>query len=186
MGDREDQPVAQPPTDWGRNLRCCMVCRLAKTFDQFLEQGCENCPYLHMENDRERVYDCTTTEFQVRRGGAGRGGAGQGGAGRGRAVEASKWAGGWVGSSLQLRFSRLQQPLLRSTQFGPSCACTAPGTRTGHPNSAAPSARRACRRAWWRWWTQRPAGVPSGRTCATLCRAATRWRRPRRCRSISR
>lgn len=72
--------MAQPPTDWGKNLRCCMVCRLAKTFDQFYEQGCENCPYLAMEGDRERIFDCTTTEFQVRRlADRGGGGAGAGG-----------------------------------------------------------------------------------------------------------
>jgi hypothetical protein len=28
-------------------------------------QGCENCPYLDMEGDRERVFDCTTSEFKV-------------------------------------------------------------------------------------------------------------------------
>lgn len=71
--------MAQPPTDWGKNLRCCMVCRLAKTFDQFYEQGCENCPYLAMEGDRERIFDCTTTEFQVRRLADRGGGAGAGG-----------------------------------------------------------------------------------------------------------
>jgi transcription elongation factor SPT4 len=58
--------VAPAPTDWGKNLRCCIPCRLVKTLDQFYEQGCENCPYLGMEGDRERVYECTTTEFQVR------------------------------------------------------------------------------------------------------------------------
>ena len=58
--------VAPAPTEWGKNLRCCIPCRLVKTLDQFYEQGCENCPYLGMEGDRERVYECTTTEFQVR------------------------------------------------------------------------------------------------------------------------
>ena len=28
-------------------------------------QGCENCPYLGMEGDRERVFDCTTSEFKA-------------------------------------------------------------------------------------------------------------------------
>ena len=104
---------AQPPTDLGRSLRCCVPCRLVKTFEQFYEQarawgccaalrdaacsglrrldaprccpppgrrlltaclssivqscvqGCENCPYLDMEGDRERVFDCTTSEFKV-------------------------------------------------------------------------------------------------------------------------
>ena len=63
----QSEAVAQPPTEWGKNLRCCMVCRLMKTFEQFYDQGCENCPYLAMEGDRERIFDCTTTEFQVGR-----------------------------------------------------------------------------------------------------------------------
>lgn len=58
--------MAPPPTDWGKNLRCCMVCRLMKTFEQFYDAGCENCPFLSMEGDRERIFDCTSTEFQVR------------------------------------------------------------------------------------------------------------------------
>lgn len=57
--------VAPPPTEFNRNLRCCVPCRLVKTYDQFLQQGCENCPFLEMEGDRERIEDCTTTEFQV-------------------------------------------------------------------------------------------------------------------------
>ena len=31
---------------------------------QFLEAGCENCPFLAMDNDRERCMDCTTVAFQ--------------------------------------------------------------------------------------------------------------------------
>lgn len=111
-----DAAVAQPPTDLGKSLRCCVPCRLVKSFEQFYEQasgamasgsrqiallkprhtavhgpaaaataaarrcrsqqanapcvlpalqGCENCPYLDMEGDRERVFDCTTSEFKV-------------------------------------------------------------------------------------------------------------------------
>ncbi|GAB4821276.1 hypothetical protein N2152v2_008322 [Parachlorella kessleri] len=63
----QSEAVAQPPTEWGKNLRCCMVCRLMKTFEQFYDQGCENCPYLAMEGDRERIFDCTTTEFQAKK-----------------------------------------------------------------------------------------------------------------------
>lgn len=110
-GGDGDTQVAQPPTDLGgKSLRCCVPCRLIKTFEQFYEQasvasgcagsgscagsilarlcalpplppplpscrrrsnslllqGCENCPYLDMENDRERVFDCTTSEFKAR------------------------------------------------------------------------------------------------------------------------
>lgn len=31
---------------------------------QFVENGCENCPFLAMEGDRERCMDCTTVAFQ--------------------------------------------------------------------------------------------------------------------------
>ncbi|KAI3425004.1 hypothetical protein D9Q98_008385 [Chlorella vulgaris] len=62
--DPVDAQVAQPPIELGKTLRCCVPCRLIKTFEQFYEEGCENCQYLDMENDRERVFDCTTSEFK--------------------------------------------------------------------------------------------------------------------------
>lgn len=37
---------AEPPMELGRALRCCMRCRLLKSFDQFFDQGCDNCPFL--------------------------------------------------------------------------------------------------------------------------------------------
>ena len=61
----DDAVVAPAPAEFNRNLRCCVTCRLVKTLDQFYEQGCENCPFLDMVEDRERIDDCTTTEFQV-------------------------------------------------------------------------------------------------------------------------
>ena len=30
---------------------------------QFLERGCENCQYLNMDGDSNRVSDCTTVNF---------------------------------------------------------------------------------------------------------------------------
>ena len=36
----------------------------AKCLLQFVENGCENCPFLAMEGDRERCMDCTTVAFQ--------------------------------------------------------------------------------------------------------------------------
>ena len=115
MDEEEQAPrLAQPPHELGKSLRCCVPCRLVKTFEQFHEevslervkgcswspwgrrqalaawwrpashrcrrrqrcrrcyvcwhfavQGCENCGYLDMAGDRERVYDCTTSEFKV-------------------------------------------------------------------------------------------------------------------------
>jgi hypothetical protein len=67
-GSADERPAAPAPTEWGKGLRACVACRLLKTADQFVDGGCENCPFLAMDGDRERVYDCTTTEFSVRGG----------------------------------------------------------------------------------------------------------------------
>lgn len=55
--------AAQLPTSFGHELRACLRCRLIKTYDQFFESGCENCPFFKMEEDPERVADCTTPNF---------------------------------------------------------------------------------------------------------------------------
>ena len=66
-GFDEDALTAAPvPEALNRNLRCCVPCKLVKTLEQFYEQGCENCTFLEMEGDRERIEDSTTTEFHVR------------------------------------------------------------------------------------------------------------------------
>lgn len=62
----EETRAAPVPEVLNRNLRCCIPCRLVKTLEQFYDQGCENCTFLDMEGDRERIEDCTTTEFHVR------------------------------------------------------------------------------------------------------------------------
>ncbi|CAN6580513.1 unnamed protein product [Malus baccata var. baccata] len=58
---------AQIPTSFGHELRACLRCRLVKTYDQykmqFRESGCENCPFFKMEEDFDRVADCTTPNF---------------------------------------------------------------------------------------------------------------------------
>uniref|UniRef100_A0A7N2R254 Spt4/RpoE2 zinc finger domain-containing protein n=1 Tax=Quercus lobata TaxID=97700 RepID=A0A7N2R254_QUELO len=56
-------PPAQIPTSFGHELRACLRCRLIKTYDQFRESGCENCPFFKMDEDHERVVDCTTPNF---------------------------------------------------------------------------------------------------------------------------
>ena len=43
----EDLAQASVPTSL-KGLRACMRCGIIKTSDQFLEQGCENCPFLDM------------------------------------------------------------------------------------------------------------------------------------------
>ncbi|XP_041013251.1 transcription elongation factor SPT4 homolog 2 isoform X2 [Juglans microcarpa x Juglans regia] len=54
---------AQIPTSFGHELRACLRCRLVKTYDQFRESGCENCPFFKMDEDHERIVDCTTPNF---------------------------------------------------------------------------------------------------------------------------
>mmetsp|Transcript_18350 Transcript_18350/g.30824 ORF Transcript_18350/g.30824 Transcript_18350/m.30824 type:complete len:121 (+) Transcript_18350:317-679(+) len=53
---------AEPPLDLGRNLRACLRCRLMKSFNQFYENGCENCPFV-TPHDRDRINDCITNNF---------------------------------------------------------------------------------------------------------------------------
>eukprot|EP00243_Klebsormidium_subtile_P006456 TRINITY_DN2747_c0_g1_i1.p2 TRINITY_DN2747_c0_g1~~TRINITY_DN2747_c0_g1_i1.p2 ORF type:complete len:122 (-),score=15.36 TRINITY_DN2747_c0_g1_i1:631-996(-) len=59
----ETLQAAAVPTDFGRSLRACLRCSLVKTFEQFLEAGCENCDFFVMERDKDRVLECTTHNF---------------------------------------------------------------------------------------------------------------------------
>ncbi|CAL9205974.1 unnamed protein product [Musa hybrid cultivar] len=64
--DEEDDRApsfAQIPTSFGHELRACLRCRLVKTYDQFRESGCENCPFLEMEKEHDNVVNCTTPNF---------------------------------------------------------------------------------------------------------------------------
>ncbi|XVF44614.1 hypothetical protein PTKIN_Ptkin02bG0138400 [Pterospermum kingtungense] len=54
---------AQIPTSFVHELRACLRCRFVKTYDQFRESGCENCPFIKMDEGHERVVDCTTPNF---------------------------------------------------------------------------------------------------------------------------
>jgi len=47
-----------------KGVRACLRCGLIKSLDQFLEMGCENCPYLDMEGNHERCNKCTTAFFE--------------------------------------------------------------------------------------------------------------------------
>ncbi|CAB4059904.1 SUPT4H1 [Lepeophtheirus salmonis] len=47
-----------------RQLRACLVCSLVKTFEQFENDGCDNCDrFLNLKHNRENVYDCTSSNF---------------------------------------------------------------------------------------------------------------------------
>ncbi|XP_020586755.1 transcription elongation factor SPT4 homolog 2-like [Phalaenopsis equestris] len=67
-GEREEKrergpSFAQIPTSFGHELRACLRCRLVKTYDQFRESGCENCPFLEMDKEHDNVVNCTTPNF---------------------------------------------------------------------------------------------------------------------------
>mmetsp|Transcript_24829 Transcript_24829/g.50802 ORF Transcript_24829/g.50802 Transcript_24829/m.50802 type:complete len:102 (-) Transcript_24829:519-824(-) len=59
----EDLAQASVPTSL-KGLRACMRCGIIKTLDQFLEYGCENCPFLDMAGNHERCNMCTTAFFE--------------------------------------------------------------------------------------------------------------------------
>ncbi|KAL3156167.1 hypothetical protein ABBQ32_012455 [Trebouxia sp. C0010 RCD-2024] len=54
---------ADVPKESGKSMCACMSCKLVKTYAQFVDRGCENCEWLHMEGDGTRVTDCTTVNF---------------------------------------------------------------------------------------------------------------------------
>mmetsp|Transcript_27620 Transcript_27620/g.78149 ORF Transcript_27620/g.78149 Transcript_27620/m.78149 type:complete len:119 (-) Transcript_27620:1891-2247(-) len=62
MGD-EMPDRAEVPRCFGKELVACFGCRLIKARDQFRDSGCENCSFLDMQGDMDRVYSCTTGEF---------------------------------------------------------------------------------------------------------------------------
>ena len=63
-----------------KNLRACLRCYLVKTDAQFAAEGyglpargcccsywklrCENCPFLRINEDRDRLWSCTTNSFE--------------------------------------------------------------------------------------------------------------------------
>lgn len=54
---------ASVPTNL-KTLRACKRCGLIKTQEQFYELGCDNCPFLDMVENSERVNSCTTAFFE--------------------------------------------------------------------------------------------------------------------------
>jgi transcription elongation factor SPT4 len=43
--------------------RACLSCSMIKTTAQFVKFGCDNCPFMGYDDDRERVAACTTPAF---------------------------------------------------------------------------------------------------------------------------
>lgn len=47
-----------------KGIRACKRCGILKTLEQFINKGCENCPFLEMEDDPEKCNLCTTAFFE--------------------------------------------------------------------------------------------------------------------------
>mmetsp|Transcript_2698 Transcript_2698/g.9696 ORF Transcript_2698/g.9696 Transcript_2698/m.9696 type:complete len:102 (-) Transcript_2698:823-1128(-) len=54
---------APAPLSFDKNTRACIDCKLIKTFDQFVNEGCDNCQHLELQNERERVSEFTTSGY---------------------------------------------------------------------------------------------------------------------------
>jgi transcription elongation factor SPT4 len=71
-GEEEEDEVPQQVAELAqavvpsnlRGIRACKRCGLLKTQEQFYEDGCENCPFLDLQDDMERVNGCTTAFFE--------------------------------------------------------------------------------------------------------------------------
>ncbi|KAI2509138.1 Spt4/RpoE2 zinc finger [Fragilaria crotonensis] len=69
-GEEEDVPPAiaelsqaSAPTSL-RGIRACKRCGILKTLDQFLNEGCENCPFLDIADNPERANSCTSAFYE--------------------------------------------------------------------------------------------------------------------------
>ena len=58
-----DLANATVPTNL-KGIRACMRCGVLKTMDQFLDEGCENCPFLSMADDTQQANKCTTAFYE--------------------------------------------------------------------------------------------------------------------------
>jgi transcription elongation factor SPT4 len=47
-----------------KHLRACLHCKLLKTFEQFADLGCDNCPDLDLQNNGEKINQHTTSSFE--------------------------------------------------------------------------------------------------------------------------
>mmetsp|Transcript_30297 Transcript_30297/g.66637 ORF Transcript_30297/g.66637 Transcript_30297/m.66637 type:complete len:138 (-) Transcript_30297:205-618(-) len=71
-GEEEEEQLPQNVADLAqasvpsavRGIRACKRCGLLKTLDQFVENGCENCPFLEMVDDPEKCNICTTAFYE--------------------------------------------------------------------------------------------------------------------------
>mmetsp|Transcript_24488 Transcript_24488/g.97174 ORF Transcript_24488/g.97174 Transcript_24488/m.97174 type:complete len:133 (+) Transcript_24488:37-435(+) len=61
-GDEAEIDFCDVP-DSMKGHRACLRCGLVKVTDQFYEKGCENCPFLDMQDRMDRVTMHTTANF---------------------------------------------------------------------------------------------------------------------------
>jgi len=47
-----------------KGIRACKRCGILKTLRQFMDDGCENCPFLEMAEDPEKCNLCTSAFFE--------------------------------------------------------------------------------------------------------------------------
>ena len=58
-----DYVCADVPNDL-KSLRACLRCSLLKSFQQFYENGCENCDhFLYMKDSAARVHEVVTSNY---------------------------------------------------------------------------------------------------------------------------
>lgn len=65
-----DQELALEQADIPENmkdLRACLRCALIKNFKQFYEHGCENCPYLELQERNDRIFEVIGSVCTARR-----------------------------------------------------------------------------------------------------------------------
>ena len=55
--------LGSPPAGYTK-LRACLKCRLIKTEDQWMKEGCDNCEGLDIKNDIDRMINCTSARFE--------------------------------------------------------------------------------------------------------------------------
>jgi len=63
MGGREGVMYSVTAPKANKRLRACLNCKMIKTFEQFFEEGCNNCDRLGLQGDKQRVEDNTTANF---------------------------------------------------------------------------------------------------------------------------
>jgi len=62
MDEQEEERLPVVPLG-DKKLRACLVTGLVKTEDQWLREGNDNVPCLELERDREKMFECTSADF---------------------------------------------------------------------------------------------------------------------------